>query len=52
VKSWGTFLAPRGGFCPLGEMFTPSFTPRGEYYQEWRNEQRISPPGDNFTPRG
>jgi hypothetical protein len=20
--------------------------------EEWRGEQRISPPGDNFTPRG
>jgi hypothetical protein len=36
-------------------MFTPSFTPRGEhstvYVEEWRGEQRISPPGDNFAPR-
>jgi hypothetical protein len=22
------------------------------YLDEWRGEQRISPPGDNFTPRG
>jgi hypothetical protein len=22
------------------------------YSEEWRGEQRISPPGDNFAPRG
>jgi hypothetical protein len=22
------------------------------FLEEWRGEQRISPPGDNFTPRG
>jgi hypothetical protein len=49
-------LAPRGEIRPLGGMFTPSFTPRGEHsllcVEEWRGEQRISPPGDNFTPWG
>jgi hypothetical protein len=47
-------LAPRGEICPLGVKFTPSFTLRGEHYclEEWRGEQRISPPGDNFTPMG
>jgi hypothetical protein len=34
-------------------MCTPSFTPRVEHHlAEWRGEQRISPPGDNFTHRG
>jgi hypothetical protein len=28
------------------------FAPRGELVEEWRGEQRISHPGDNFTPRG
>jgi hypothetical protein len=28
------------------------FAPRGELVEEWRGEQRISPPGDNFTRRG
>jgi hypothetical protein len=34
--------------------FNPLFTPRGEHYclEEWRGEQRISSPGDNFTPGG
>jgi hypothetical protein len=36
-------------------MFTPSFTPRVNYFycfEEWRSEQRISTPGDYFSPRG
>jgi hypothetical protein len=44
-----------GEIYPLGGMFTPSFTPRvNTLYclEEWRGEQRISPPGDNFTPGG
>jgi hypothetical protein len=63
---WGQFLttrnlplganfAPRGEICPLVEMFTPLFTPGvNTLYclDEWRGEQRISPPGDNFTPPG
>jgi hypothetical protein len=48
----GVNLAPRGDICPLGEMFTPSFTLSGYYLKEWRDELRISPPGDNYTPRG
>jgi hypothetical protein len=24
-------FAPRGVICPLGGLFTPSFTPRGEH---------------------
>jgi hypothetical protein len=40
--------------CPLGGMFTPSFTPRGEHSllfrrMEDRSENFI--PGDDFTPR-
>jgi hypothetical protein len=26
----GVKFAPRGELCPIGEMFTPLFTPRGE----------------------
>jgi hypothetical protein len=36
-------------------MFTPSFTPRGEpslLFRRMEVTQIISPPGDNFTPRG
>jgi hypothetical protein len=48
AEARGTFLtspmAPRGEMGPLGGMFTPSCTPRGE--------QRISHLEDNFTPRG
>jgi hypothetical protein len=29
-------VAPRGELCPLGEMFTPSFTPRGEHSVAFR----------------
>jgi hypothetical protein len=46
---------PRGEVCPLGGMFTPSFTPRVEHsllFRRIEGKQRISPPGDNFTPRG
>jgi hypothetical protein len=33
IPRWvkGVNLAPRGEICPLGGMFTPSFTPRGEH---------------------
>jgi hypothetical protein len=50
----GVYLAPRVVILPLGVMFTPSFTPRGEHYclDEWRGEKRISPRGDNLTTRG
>jgi hypothetical protein len=36
-------------------MFTPLFTPRVNTlycFEEWRGKQRISPPGDKFTPGG
>jgi hypothetical protein len=46
-------LAPRDEICPLGEMFTPLCSPPGVNtlycLEEWRGEQRISPPGENFT---
>jgi hypothetical protein len=48
-------LAPRGEIFPPGVMFTPLFNPGvNTLYclEEWRGEQRISPPEDNFTPRG
>jgi hypothetical protein len=42
-------LTPRGEICPLGGMFTPSFTPRGEHTILFiRMEVRT----ENFTPRG
>jgi hypothetical protein len=47
----GPFLtsapASGGDICPLGGMVTPSFTPGvNTLYclEEWRGEQRISPP--------
>jgi hypothetical protein len=48
-------LATRGEICPLGGMFNPSFTLGvNTLYclEEWRDEQRISPPGDKIHPRG
>jgi hypothetical protein len=51
----GGNIAPRGELCPLGRIFTPSFPPWVDTLyclEEWRGEQRSSPPGDNFTPRG
>jgi hypothetical protein len=61
-------LGPQSELCPLGGLFTPSFTPRGEHphcLEEWRGEQRVftprgqlhpwgptSPLEANFTPRG
>jgi hypothetical protein len=46
-------LAPRGEICPLGVKFPGSFPPGvNDLYclEEWSGKQRISPPGDNFTP--
>jgi hypothetical protein len=47
-------LASRGEICPLGEMFTPSFTPRDEHsllFGRMEETQRItSPPGDKIHP--
>jgi hypothetical protein len=49
----GTNFTPRGELCPLGKC-SPLRSPPGvnTHYclEEWRGEQRISPPGDNFTP--
>jgi hypothetical protein len=51
----GVNLAHRGELCPLGEC-SPLCSPPGVNtlycLEEWRAEQRISPPGDNLTPRG
>jgi hypothetical protein len=51
--SWGPFLtlplAPRGEICPLGGMFTPLFTPRGEHSLQFR---RIEGRTENCTPKG
>jgi hypothetical protein len=51
----GVSLVPTGETCPQGGMFTPLFT-QGvntlDCLEEWRNEHRNSPLGDNFTPRG
>jgi hypothetical protein len=53
TESRGPFLtsplAPRREICPLGEMFTPSFTPRGEHSLLFR---RMEGRTENFTPRG
>jgi hypothetical protein len=42
-------LAPRGEIGPLGEMFNPSFTPRGEHALLFG---RMEGQTENFTPRG
>jgi hypothetical protein len=47
LKGWT--WPPGGDFCPLGVMFTPSFTPRGEHYLLFR---RMEGRTENFTPRG
>jgi hypothetical protein len=48
-------LAPRGEIWPLGEC-SPLCSPPGVNtlycLEEWRGKHRISPPWDNFTPRG
>jgi hypothetical protein len=41
-------LAPRSELCPLGGMFTPSFTPRGEHSLLFRRLERQT---ENLTPR-
>jgi hypothetical protein len=45
----GVNLGPRGEICPLGGMFTPSFTPRGQHSLLFR---RMEGRTENFTPRG
>jgi hypothetical protein len=40
---------PRGEIRPLGEMFAPSFTPRGKHSLLFR---RMEGRTENFTPRG
>jgi hypothetical protein len=44
-----------GKICPLGGMFTPSFTPRGEHStvkKNWGAHRELPSPGDKFTSRG
>jgi hypothetical protein len=48
----GLNLAPGSELWPLGEMFTPMFIPRGKHSLLFGRQNRISHPGDNFTPRG
>jgi hypothetical protein len=62
IGTWGPFwtstLAPRDEICPLGEMFTPSFTPRGKHSLLLRRIENVnpqginSPPGDKIHPWG
>jgi hypothetical protein len=55
--TWGPFLnsplgvnlALSGVICPLGGMFIPSFTPRGEHSLLFR---RMEGQTENFTPEG
>jgi hypothetical protein len=55
VLPLGVNLAPRVKFSPRGN-FTPTFTPRGEYYLLFRRMegggQRISPRGYTFISSG
>jgi hypothetical protein len=51
----GFTLTPRGELCPLGGMFTPLFTPRGEHdllFSRMEGQTENLPPGDNFTSKG
>jgi hypothetical protein len=48
VKGLRGQRAPRVEICPLGGMFTPSFTPRSEISLLFR---RMEGPTENFTPR-
>jgi hypothetical protein len=51
----GVNLALRGEICPLGGMFTPSFTPRGKHYLLFRRmegQTEFHPQGTKFTPGG
>jgi hypothetical protein len=49
LKSPPKWVNKRGEICSLGEMFTPSFTPRGEHSLLFR---RMEGQTENFTPRG
>jgi hypothetical protein len=49
TSSLGVNLAHRGEICPLGVMFTPSFTPMGKQFVLFR---RMEGRTKNFTPRG
>jgi hypothetical protein len=46
-------LAPRGEICPPGPGWSSPLGVNTLYFlEEWRGEQRILTPGDNFTPTG
>jgi hypothetical protein len=52
----GVKFAPRGELCPLGVMFTPSFTPSGEPTLLLRRMKGLTNDlhpwgGGNFKPR-
>jgi hypothetical protein len=47
-------FAPRGELCPLGGMFTLSFTPRGEHsilFRRMEGQTDYLTPRNNFNPR-
>jgi hypothetical protein len=51
----GVNLAPRGEIFPLGGMFTPSFTPRGEHsllFRRMEGQTESHPQRTKFTPGG
>jgi hypothetical protein len=47
-------LGTRDEICPLGGMYTPSFTPRGDHtwlFRRMEGQTENFTPRDNFTPR-
>jgi hypothetical protein len=51
----GVHLAPTGEICFLGEIFTPSLTPRGEQsllFRRMEGQTEFHPQGTKFTPGG
>jgi hypothetical protein len=48
----GVKFAPRVNLAPRGNVHLPSGVNTLYCLEEWRGKKRISPPGDNFTPRG
>jgi hypothetical protein len=49
----GVNLASRGELCPVGGIFTPSFTPSGEHsllFKRMEGQTVNFTPRDNFTP--
>jgi hypothetical protein len=51
----GVNFVPMGEICPIGGMFTPSFTPRGRTLsiveKNGGANREFHPPGDHFTPK-